>query len=575
MKLILQFIKPYRRLLLLTLLAVMLDVAGGLILPTITANIINNGVGGGDLQYVLQGGILMITVAICTGAGALVGSYFSADLASKVGRDLRNALYDHSQAFSSYDFERFGTGSMITRTLSDVNIVQQSVIMCVQMILPVPVVCIMGIVMAFWIDRMMGFVLIGVTCFIILLAVLITRKASAIFGKLQSFLDRMNTVLRENATGVRVIRAFNKEQSEEERMHASFEQYAEASIQANRLFAGLESAAILAINLTIVAILWLGSGRVGSGAMAIGDITAVTEYAIMILFYVIMAQMVFIMMPRALICSRRIREVLDHQPEIADGGGARTDPSSREVVRFRDAGFRFPDAEENTLAGLDFACRRGETTAIIGSTGSGKSTIAKLILRFHDVTEGAVLFDGADIRQLPQSALRERIAYVPQKAWLFSGTIAENLRYGDSTAGEEKMRHVLRVAQSDFVEKLPDGLESRVAQGGTNFSGGQKQRLSIARALMKEADLYIFDDSFSALDFKTDAALRRALQQEVSQAAVLIIAQRVSTIQHADQIIVLENGRVAGIGTHNQLMAGCPVYREIAQSQAKGGSLHE
>ena len=575
MKLILQFIKPYRRLLLLTLLAVMLDVAGGLILPTITANIINNGVGGGDLQYVLQGGILMITVAICTGAGALVGSYFSADLASKVGRDLRNALYDHSQAFSSYDFERFGTGSMITRTLSDVNIVQQSVIMCVQMILPVPVVCIMGIVMAFWIDRMMGFVLIGVTCFIILLAVLITRKASAIFGKLQSFLDRMNTVLRENATGVRVIRAFNKEQSEEERMHASFEQYAEASIQANRLFAGLESAAILAINLTIVAILWLGSGRVGSGAMAIGDITAVTEYAIMILFYVIMAQMVFIMMPRALICSRRIREVLDHQPEIADGGGARTDPSSREVVRFRDAGFRFPDAEENTLAGLDFACRRGETTAIIGSTGSGKSTIAKLILRFHDVTEGAVLFDGADIRQLPQSALRERIAYVPQKAWLFSGTIAENLRYGDSTAGEEKMRHVLRVAQSDFVEKLPDGLESRVAQGGTNFSGGQKQRLSIAQALMKEADLYIFDDSFSALDFKTDAALRRALQQEVSQAAVLIIAQRVSTIQHADQIIVLENGRVAGIGTHNQLMAGCPVYREIAQSQAKGGSLHE
>ena len=575
MKLILQFIKPYRRLLLLTLLAVMLDVAGGLILPTITANIINNGVGGGDLQYVLQGGILMITVAICTGAGALVGSYFSADLASKVGRDLRNALYDHSQAFSSYDFERFGTGSMITRTLSDVNIVQQSVIMCVQMILPVPVVCIMGIVMAFWIDRMMGFVLIGVTCFIILLAALITRKASAIFGKLQSFLDRMNTVLRENATGVRVIRAFNKEQSEEERMHASFEQYAEASIQANRLFAGLESAAILAINLTIVAILWLGSGRVGSGAMAIGDITAVTEYAIMILFYVIMAQMVFIMMPRALICSRRIREVLDHQPEIADSGGARTDPSSREVVRFRDAGFRFPDAEENTLAGLDFACRRGETTAIIGSTGSGKSTIAKLILRFHDVTEGAVLFDGADIRQLPQSALRERIAYVPQKAWLFSGTIAENLRYGDSTAGEEKMRHVLRVAQSDFVEKLPDGLESRVAQGGTNFSGGQKQRLSIARALMKEADLYIFDDSFSALDFKTDAALRRALQQEVSQAAVLIIAQRVSTIQHADQIIVLENGRVAGIGTHNQLMAGCPVYREIAQSQAKGGSLHE
>ena len=334
---------------------------------------------------------------------------------------------------------------------------------------------------------------------------------------------------------------------------------------------------MFAINLIIVIILWLGGNRIGAGFMEIGDITALTQYAMMILFYIIMAQMVMILIPRAMICVRRISDVLHLTPEIQDGGLSVDNNSSqtKEVIRFKAVSFRFTDAGENTLENLDFTCKRGETTAIIGSTGSGKSTVAQMILRFHDVTSGSVLLNGKDIRSMPQKELREHISYVPQKAWLFSGTIADNLRHGNDWATEQQMKHALSVAQSEFVYDLPDGLYSRVSQGGTNFSGGQKQRLSITRALAKKADLYIFDDSFSALDFKTDAALRKALADEVKDAAVLIIAQRISTIMNAEQIIVLEEGRIVGIGNHDFLMQTCPVYQDIAKSQMKGDVNHE
>ena len=551
-----------------------LDVAGGLLIPTITANMINVGVAGGDLRYLLRSGLLMLLITVVTSLGALLGSYCSADLSSRLGRDMRNALYDRSLTFSAYDFEQFGAGSMITRTLGDVNFVQQGTIWFLQMVLPVPAVCLMGIVMAFSIDTAMGFLLIGATVFVILLAVFVTRRASVIFTRLQGFLDRMNTVLRENVTGVRVIRAFNKEPHEEKRMRRSFEDYAQSAIQANRLFVGLESAALFAINLCIVLILWLGGNRIGAGYMEIGDITALTQYAVMILFYIIMAQMVFIMMPRAMICLRRIEAVLSHEPEIRDPEGTEAaqfaDASSDIVCELRDVSFRFPDAEEDALAHLSFACRRGQTTAIVGSTGSGKSTIAQLLLRFHDATEGEVLFDGQNVRAMTQEALRSRIAYVPQKAWLFSGTIEDNLRHGAPDAERAQLWHALDTAQAGFVQELPGGLAARVAQGGTNYSGGQRQRLAIARALLKKADLYIFDDSFSALDFKTDAALRAALAKELKDAALLIIAQRISTIMNAAQIVVLEDGRIAGIGTHNFLTENCAVYREIVRSQMKG-----
>lgn len=584
MKLILHFLKPYRWLCVFTILAMLLDVAGGLLVPRLTADMINIGVESGNLDYMIRKGIAMLAVTVFSGAGALLGSWLCADLSAKIGEDMRNAVYEKSLTFSAHDFEQFSTGSMITRTLNDINIIQQSVVWCIQMVLPVPAVCIMGVGMAFAIDTVMGFLLIGVTALIIVLALLVTRKASEIFGRLQRLLDRMNVVLRENLTGVRVIRAFNKEKDEERRMRKTFEDYAETAVSANLLFAGLESTAFFVINIAIVAILWIGGNRIGAGFMEIGDITALTEYSIFILFYIIMAQMVIILLPRARVCIGRIREVLEKEPEIKDGEG-RIGPAGnpedkeagcpadagREAASFSNVTFLFPDADENALTDLSFTCRKGETTAVIGGTGSGKSTIAKLFLRFHDVTEGTVRVGGADVRDISQNELRSRISYVPQKAWLFSGTIADNLGYGSENASEEEMRRILAVAQADFVSSLANGLDSHVAQGGTNYSGGQKQRLSIARALMKKADLYIFDDSFSALDFKTDAALRKALKEEVADAAVLIIAQRINTILNADQIIVLDEGRIVGIGRHEELMENCPVYREIARSQMKGG----
>ncbi|MGI6009952.1 MAG: ABC transporter ATP-binding protein [Ruminococcus sp.] len=572
MKLILHFLKPYKRLCLFTLVTMILDVAGGLLIPTITAGMINTGVAGGDLNQIIQDGIFMLAVALLTSAGALAGSWCCASLSAKMGRDIRNRLYEHSLAFSSHDFGEFGTGSMITRTLNDINIIQQSFVWCIQMVLPVPVICIMGIVMAFSLDTQMGFLMIASTLIIILLAVLVTRKASAIFERLQKLLDRMNVILRENLTGVRVIRAFHKEPHEEKRMRKSFEDYAETAIRANRLFAGLESVAMLIINLCCVAILWFGGNRVGAGFMEIGDITALTQYAILILFYIVMAQMVLILLPRARTCTRRVQEVLSRQPEISDRSNilAKSREKQQEIIQFNHVTFRFADAEEDSLHDISFSCNKGETTAIIGSTGSGKSTIAKLMLRFHEVTSGFILFNGTDIREVSQQSLRDRIAYVPQKAWLFSGTVADNLRYGQEDASPSEMEAALAVAQADFALELPYGLNAPVSQGGTNFSGGQKQRLSIARALMKKADLYIFDDSFSALDFKTDAALRKALIKETKDAAVFIIAQRINTILNAHQIIVLEDGRIVGTGTHDFLMKNCPVYQDIAKSQMKG-----
>lgn len=587
MKVIFEFLKPYKKLVIFVLLVMVLDVAGGLLIPTITANIINNGVSSGDMDYIIRQGLLMVGVSVATGFGALAGSYLCASLSSKVGRDIRNAIYDKSLEFSSSDMEQFGTGSMITRTLNDVNVLQQGIVMFIQMVLPVPVVCAMGIVMGFMIDSVMGGILTVVTVVILIMAFFIMKKATPLFEKLQNFLDRMNVVIRENITGVRVIRAFNKEPYEEKRMKGVFGDYADVSITVNRLFAGLESTALLVINLIIVAVLYIGGNRIGAGFMEIGDITAITEYAIMILFYLIMAQMVLILLPRAMVCLARIKEILVLEPEIKDGWSRGEGSSGSEIseeagsepgrgddiIAFKDVSFRFADAEEETLSGLSFTCRRGETTAIIGSTGSGKSTIAKLILRFHDVTGGEVTLNGRDVRDMGQSELRSKISYVPQKAWLFSGTVEDNLRHGDGNASEAEINRILSVAQADFVKNMEGGIKTPVSQGGTNFSGGQKQRLSIARALMKKGDLYIFDDSFSALDFKTDAALRKALKGETQNAAVLIIAQRINTILSADKIIVLDDGRVAGIGTHDKLMKECEVYRDIAKSQMKGGEI--
>ena len=572
MRLLWQTIKPYKALVAATLAALLLDVAGTLYVPTMLAGMINQGVTSGGTDFILGQGLKMLIACCCASGGALLGNYLCARLASYVGRDIRNAVYEASLAFSGSDFEEFGTGSMITRTLNDVNVIQQTVMLATQAMLPVPIICVMGTVLAFRVDAQMGAMMLAVVTVVMIFAVIAVRRAAPIFEKMQGFIDRMNVVLRENIIGVRVIRAFGKERHEEGRMGRVFSDYADAAIKVNWSFAGVDCCSFCLMNIAEVLLMWLGGNRVGAHAMEIGSISAVVEYAMLIMFYIMMAQFVALMVPRAIVCLQRCSEVIHMQPSIVDGrDGVRMDAASDVVAAFEHASFRFDDADEDTLHDIDFACRRGQTTAIIGPTGSGKSTIAKMLLRLHDVTAGSVRFSGVDVRDLAQRDLRERIAYVPQKAWLFSGTVASNLRYGNDCATDAEMRHALDVAQSDFVWGLPEKLEAPVAQGGTNFSGGQRQRLAIARALMKHADLYIFDDSFSALDFKTDAALRRALGPETRDAAVLIIAQRINTILHADQIIVLKDGRIEGKGAHEELMESCEVYREIANSQMKGG----
>lgn len=573
MKLILQFLKPHWKLTVLTVLLAVIDVSGSLFIPTLAAHLLNQGTSGVAFEELLTTGLQMGAVSLFSSICAILGGYACATLAARVGKDMRVALYEKSLKLSVYDFRQFGTASITTRTVSDITTIQFALTSFIQMVLPVPLVCIIALALSFLLNTTLGTILLILTALVFILALGIMRSASPLFTKLQKLLDRMTTILLENITGVRVVRAFNNEKREQNRMSDAFSNYAETSIKANRRFANLDGLSYFFINLFVVIVYWLSGGYISLGNLQIGDITAVIQYAMMVMFFLMMAQMVILTMPRALECCERIRAVLEHSPEIRDlveQDDQKSLPNQDEVLAFRNVSFRFADAEENTLSHLNFSCRRGQTTAIIGGTGSGKSTVASLILRFHDVIGGSILLNGKDIRQMTQHTLRDHLAYVQQKAWLFSGTIASNLRYGNADATDEQLMHAADVAQAgDFIRSLPDGLNPFVAQGGTNFSGGQKQRLSIARALVKKPELYIFDDSFSALDFKTDAALRKALAKERQDAAVLIIAQRVSTIQHADQIVVLNEGQMVGLGKHEELLQTCPVYREIYESQTK------
>ena len=545
MNLILRFLKPHRKLCAVTIVLLIVDVAGALFIPTLVAEMLNDGTSGASFDAIVRTGAQMAVISLVAGGCAILGGYTCAALSAQVGRDMREAVYAKSLKLSVYDFRQFGTASITTHTISDITTIQFALTSTLQMVIPVPIICVLALALTFGLDARMGLILLAVVAVVLLLAWGIMRSASPLFRKLQKLLDRLSTVLLENITGVRVVRAFNNEAREVGRMTGSFADYAATSIKANRLFANLDGLSFFCINFFVVVVYWFSGGHISSGDLQIGDITALIEYAMMVLFFLMMAQMVILTLPRALECCERVRLVLDHTPEIVDLvlRDPEEDHQNPEVLAFRDVSFRFQDAEEDTLGHLNFVCRRGETTAIIGGTGSGKSTVASLILRFHDVTDGAIELNGTDIRNMPQKFLRDHLDYVQQKAWLFSGTIAENLRYSRPDAAEEELMHAADVALAgDFIRSLPDGLNSFVAQGGVNFSGGQKQRLSIARALVKRPELYIFDDSFSALDFKTDAALRRALAAETKDAAVLIIAQRVSSIRHADQIVVLHEG---------------------------------
>ena len=577
-RLLVSLMAPYKGLLAAILVASLCDMTGMLLIPTQLSAMVNVAVNTRDMSALMGHGVSMLIAAFVGSGGYLTSVYLTSKLCARVGRDLRMRVYEASLAFSSSDFNAFGTGSMITRTLSDANVVQQTLLMSILMIFPVPIACVIAVALAFSTDVVMGWVLLAVTLAVIGICAAAVARSAPIFTRLQGFIDSMNTRLRESITGVRVIRAFGKEAHERARLDETFSDFASNAIRVNFVFALTDSITFFLMNAVEAAIMWVGADRVGAHAMQIGSISALVEYAMLIMMFLMMAQFAILQVPRALACLTRAAEVLGVEPEIADDPAPRAlAPAERgeEVARFDHVSMRFPDADEDTLHDLTFSLRRGEVTAIIGNTGSGKSTIARMLLRFNDATGGSLSFGGVDVRRLAQEDLRRRIAYVPQKAWLFSGTIAENLRYGDADAPDERLWHALDVAQGGFVRQLPDALGTRVAQGGTNFSGGQRQRLAIARALVRDADLYVFDDSFSALDYKTDAALRHALAGELTGAATLIIAQRVSTIHDADQIVVLRDGEVVGLGRHDELMGTCPTYREIADSQTRGGAADE
>ena len=573
MKLILRYIKPHWKLCLCTVLLMIVDVVGALIIPTFAAAMLNQGTtAGADFSALVVTCVRMLVAALVSGAATILGAYTCAALTSKVCADIRKALYKKTLSLAGSDFRSFGTASVTTRTVSDLTNIQFALLSCFQMLFPVPVVFIVSLVLTFQKDLMMGLILTGILLVIATVASIIMRSTAPMFRVLQKKLDKMSKVLLENITGVRVIRAFNKEPDEEKRLNYEFEDYAGTAIRVNKRFAILDSISFFAINVFVILVYTFSGFRITAGHFQIGDITAIIEYAMLSLFYLMMAQMVILTLPRALECCSRIEEILAFSPTIADKSRIRVqeDLNRKDVLTFQNVSFRFADADEYTLKNLNFTCRRGETTAIIGGTGSGKSTVASLMMRFNEVTDGRVLLFGVDIRQMPQNQLRQHLSFVQQRAWLFSGTIAENLRYGEPSATDHQLWRALEIAQAaDFVRALPEGLDSFVAQGGTNFSGGQKQRLSIARALVKKPELYIFDDSFSALDFKTDAALRKALIPETRDAAVVIIAQRISTIVHADNIIVLHEGEPVGMGTHEELLKSCPIYHEIYESQTK------
>lgn len=522
-------------------------------------------------SYILKTGLKMLAVALLAAACTVTVCFLSARVGAGLGRDLRSAVYGRVTDFSNAEFDKFSTSSLITRTTNDISQVQMLVVMAIRMMAYAPVMGIGGIIYALRKSVSMSWIIaLGV---VVLLSLVGSINAVVMprFKKMQSLIDRLNQVARENLSGMMVIRAYNTQDFEEQRFDKANRDLAGNTLFVNRAMSAMMPVMMLLMNLMTLLIIWVGAHQVEQAAMQVGDMMAYMQYAMQIVMSFIMVTMMFIMVPRAAVSGDRIAEVLETKPGILDPESPKSPssgPAPRGTVEFRDVSFRYPGAEEDALEHITFTARPGETTAFIGSTGAGKSTLVNLIPRFYDVTSGQVLVNGIDVREMTQHDLRQEIGYVPQKGTLFSGTIESNLTYGSPSATEEQVRRSAEIAQAaDFIAEKPEQYDAPISQGGTNVSGGQKQRLSIARALVKNAPIYIFDDSFSALDFKTDARLRKALQENTADAAILLVAQRVGTIRHAAQIIVLEEGRIAGKGTHEELMESCEVYREIAYSQ--------
>ena len=573
-----RFLRPYARTLIVIVGLLLVQAMANLYLPTLNADIINDGVVTGDIDYIIRVGGIMLAVSLALGVCSVIAVYYSARTAMSFGRDVRAAMFTRVQGFSLHEVNTFGTPSLITRNTNDVQQVQMLVLMGLTMMVLAPITAIGGIIMALRLDLQLSALLLVIIPLMAIVIGTLMVKAIPLFRSMQVKIDRINEVLRENLAGIRVIRAFVRTEHEQERFERANADLTSTALRVSRLFALMLPALMLIMNGSSVAIIWFGGNLVNDGDMQIGDLTAFLQYITQILFAVMMAVMLFVMVPRAAASAERIQAVLETEPAIHDpvdpvavqtpGPDSDEGADSRGRIEFRDVTFRYPGAQDSVLCNVSFTVEPGQTTAIIGGTGSGKTTLVNLIPRLYDVTEGSIQIDGVDIRDMTQADVWAFMALVPQKAFLFSGTVGSNVRFGKETATDEQVWHALRVAQAEpFVSDLANGLDSEIDQGGANVSGGQRQRLAIARALVRRSPILILDDSFSALDYATDARLRAALARDAADTTVLIVAQRVSTILQADKILVVDDGRIVGSGTHSELLETCETYREIVDSQ--------
>jgi ATP-binding cassette subfamily B multidrug efflux pump len=565
---------PYWRRILIVLVLLLVQAIANLYLPTLNADLINNGVVKGDTSYIMRTGMVMLAATALLAVATVIAVYFGSKTAMSFGRDVRALLFRKVQSFSLAELNQFGTASLITRSTNDVQQVQMMVLLMLNVVVAAPFMAIGGIIMSLRLNVPLSSVIVIAVPVMGVFLALVVRRALPLFRSMQVKIDRVNQVMREKLSGVRVIRAFDRTAYEERRFGDANADLTDTALRVNRLFAMTIPIMMLIMQLSTVAIMWFGGIQIADHGMPIGDLTAFLTYIMQVLLSVLMATIMFVMVPRAAASAERIQAVLDTEPSVVAPETPAAGVPAAGVVEFRDVEFRYPGAEEPVLSHISFTARPGQTTAIVGSTGSGKSTLVNLIPRFYDVTGGAVLVDGIDVRDFDPQELWARIGLVPQKSFLFSGSVASNLRDGRQEATDEELWHLLEVSQArDFVSEMPEALDASVAQGGASVSGGQRQRLAIARALAKRASIYIFDDSFSSVDVKTDAKLRVALRRETATATTIVVAQRVGTIMQADQIIVLEDGGIVGLGTHADLVESCETYREIVTSQLGAGEV--
>lgn len=570
MKKILKFLKPYTIFIIIGFIFTFVQSILNLYLPNLMSDILNNGVIKQDIDSIWSYGLEMIIITLLVALFAVGATFIASRVSTAFGRNLRKKVYEKVESYSNYEFKKMSSSTLITRTTNDVTQVQTFVLMGLRMMIIAPIMCIGGLIMAISTNAKLSIILAVIIPIMVLVILILAKKVLPLFTKFQAFTDRLNQVVTEKLTGVRVIRAFGKEEYERKRYDSVNKDIYDVTLKAAYTIVLLMPLIFFIINISSIAIVWIGAPMIDNGSLNIGDLMAFIQYAMQVLFSVIYVAMMFINIPRAIVSAKRISEVLDIDPSIKDDGTItkKEELDSLGSIEFKNVCFSFPDGDENVLDNISFKINKSETLAIIGGTGSGKTALISLMLRLYDITGGDIYVGGKNIKDISVNFLRDLIGYVPQKAMLFSGTIRENLCYGNKNATKQQIDEALKVAQAyDFVYSQKDGIDSEVSQGGTNFSGGQKQRLCIARAIVKNPDYFIFDDSFSALDYKTDMTLREALAKNTKDATKIIVAQRVSTVLNADKIIYLEDGKFLGIGTHKELFESCSEYREVVLSQ--------